>query len=110
MPLYERYVDALIQVAEVPPVGSNYNKNTKKIVIDGGLVDVENENDDARLTKALKDKADDVMEDIKMEADCPSQNPDSKMAILDLNVWMSLDHRILIKANLEFHISPVRHM
>ena len=43
----------------------------------------------------LKDIADDFKEDIKMEADCPSQNPDSKMAILYMNVWMSQDHKIL---------------
>ena len=97
MPLYERYVDNSNQVAEVPAIGCRYDRNTRRIVQDDVIVVEETgENEaDARLAVILRDIADDVKEEIKMDADCPSWNTDSKMAILDMEVWMGPDNRVL---------------
>ena len=99
MPLYERYVDNSNQVAEVPAIGCRYDRNTRRIVQDDVIVVEETgENEaDARLALVLRDIADDVKVDgcWKMDADCPSWNTDSKMAILDMKVWMGPDIRIL---------------
>ena len=85
-------------MAEVPAVGCRYDRNTKRLIKDDVIVEEsrDNENEaDARLAVVLKDIADDVKEEIKMEADCPSWNTDSKMAILDMEVWMGQENRIL---------------
>ena len=68
MMFYERYVDDSNQAVAIPPPGATYNHETRKIVIDRTLVS-EDEDEEARLARVLKDVADDIMPGIKMEAD-----------------------------------------
>jgi hypothetical protein len=48
-----------------------------------------------RLAVILNEIADDVQEEIKMEADYPSKNCNKKLAILDMNVWMNNESKIV---------------
>ena len=88
--LYERYIDDSNQVAEVPPPGSKYDAESKKVIIDESIVDVE-ECDDKRTARILTEIANDVMPGIVMEYDVPSNNSDYKMPILDMKVWIQED-------------------
>ena len=86
MMMYERYVDDSNQIAIVPPPGSKYNEERKKVEIDPQLKD-EDSPADERLAKILLSIANSIMECVKMEADWPSKNTDKKMPILDMKVW-----------------------
>ena len=48
MLMYERYIDDSNQVAVVPPPGSKYDAESKKVVMNEHVVDI-HENDDERL-------------------------------------------------------------
>ena len=85
--IYERYIDDSNQVAEVPPPGSKYERNSNKVIIDPDLDNI-HENDDERTAIILTDIANDVMPGIVMEYDVPTKNTDDKMAILDMKVWL----------------------
>jgi hypothetical protein len=89
MMFYERYVDDSNQAVAIPPPGATYNHETREIGIDRTLVS-EDEDEEARLARVLKDVADDIMPGIKMEADHPNKNDDKKMAILDMKVWQDI--------------------
>ena len=101
MPLYERYVDDSNQVAEVPPVEMEYDREKKKLVRKKEQGSTEGgervEEDDERLSRILKMIANDVLPCIDMEADWPSRNPDGKLPILDMKVWMSEQGEIMYK-------------
>ena len=95
MELYERYIDDSNQVAQVPPPGSKYDRNTKKVVYDPENV-INDDNDDDRLAKFLKEIANDVMPGvIVMEEDTPSRHEDKKLPILDMKVWKDADSYIV---------------
>ena len=85
--LYERYIDDSNQVAVVPPPGSKYDTESKKVVIDETNIDI-HENDDERTAKILTDIANDIIPGITMEYGVPSRNIDKKLAILDMKVWI----------------------
>ena len=85
--LYERYIDDSNQVAVVPPPGSKYDTESKKVVIDETNIDI-HENDDERTAKILTDIAKDIIPGITMEYGVPSRNIDKKLAILDMKVWI----------------------
>ena len=87
MPMYERFVDDSNQVAFVPPPGAIYDETQKNVVIDESLVDVD-ECDDERTARVLVKIANSIMPGIVMEYDVPSRNPDGKMPILDMEVWI----------------------
>ena len=96
MRLYERYVDDSNQVAEVPPAGSKYDRERKKIIYDETELALRvGEEEEDRLTRILLDIANDVQEGIIMEVDQPSQNADRKLPILDMKVWIDQDHFIV---------------
>ena len=68
MALYERYVDDSNQISRVPPPGSVYNAETRKVVQDPEMTDTRN--DDQRLAEILKQIANEVMPGvIVMEGD-----------------------------------------
>ena len=94
MKMYERYIDDSNQVAVVPPPGSWYDSNQKKVVIDANLA-VAEEEEDERLARILKSIANMVHDDITMEDDHPGRHEDSKMPILDMKVWMDGDGCIM---------------
>ena len=87
MMMYERYIDDSNQVAVVPPPGSRYDRESKKVVIDETIIDMD-ENDDKRLATILNEIANDIIPGIIMEHDIPSKNIDNKMPILDMKVWI----------------------
>ena len=87
MMLYERYVDDSNQGAVVPPPGARYDKQRKKVIVDPNNV-VEGEEENERLSRVLKDVANDIQEGIVMEEDHPGKHDDGKMPILDMKVWM----------------------
>ena len=94
MTLYERYVDDSNQAAEVPLPGSQYSAEQKKVIIDQNLA-IHDEDEEERLARVLKAIADDVIPEIKMVADFPSNNLDDKMAVLDMKVWMNRESIIM---------------
>ena len=85
MTKYKRYVDDSNQIAVVPPPGAKYDANTKTVVHEQ-VAQVEEEADDGRLARILKEIANDVQPGIIMEEDHPSQHTDGKMPILDMKV------------------------
>ena len=85
MKKYKRYVDDSNQVAVVPPPGARYDANTKTVVHEE-VNQVEDEADDSRLARILREIANDVQPGIVMEEDNPSKHPDGKMPILDMKV------------------------
>ena len=96
MRLYERYVDDSNQVAEVPPPGSKYDKERKKVVYDEREHALRiDEDEEDRLTRILVEIANEVQPGIIMEADHPNQNADKKLPILDMEVWINQDHFVV---------------
>ena len=94
MVVYERYVDDSNQIAKVPPPGSVYDTETRKVVQSLDFPDTRN--DDQRLAEVLKEIANEVMPGVVvMEEDVPSRNHDGKLAILDMKVWMGEGEYIL---------------
>ena len=96
MMLYERYVDDSNQVAEVPAVGTRYDIEQSKLVVDPQLRD-HNTPADERLAKVLLAIANTVMGCVEMEGDWPSKNEDGKMPILDMQVWMDQEGTLMYK-------------
>ena len=94
MKVYERYVDDSNQVAEVLPPGSVYNAEMKKVVLDHDIDD-QQVPEDERMAKILLSIANSIMPCVVMEGDWPSKNTDSKMAILDMKVWIDQNGDIL---------------
>ena len=94
MNVYERYVDDSNQVAKVPPNGYSFDVVTGKLKFD--LDDMrQNEQEDARLARILQQVANNVQTGIEMESDYPSKNRSQKLAILDMEVWIDPENRIL---------------
>ena len=94
MMMYERYVDDSDQTAVVPPPGAVFNVQSNKVEIDENLA-IEDENEELRLARVLKDIANNVNKDIVMVEDYPTKNDNGKMAVLDMNVWMDLENYIM---------------
>ena len=61
--LYDRYVDASNQVAEIPQLGSHYDVLTKKVITDDRNI-IEGDEGDARVAKVLTAIANSVREEI----------------------------------------------
>ena len=76
-----------LRLTVVPPPGSRYDRESKKVVIDETIIDMD-ENDDKRLATILNEIANDIIPGIIMEHDIPSKNIDNKMPILDMKVWI----------------------
>ena len=91
--MYERYIDDSNQVAVVPPPGSRYDPESKRVIVDEDNRDILAIDDDERLARILTEIANNIMPDIKMEYDVPSRNADYKMPILDMKVWI-MDRQI----------------
>ena len=69
-------------------MGSKYEKEDLRVKQNETELELrQDEERDSRLAQILKDIANQVMEDIEMEADFPSNNLDGKMAVLDTKVW-----------------------
>ena len=94
MRMYERYIDDSNQIAVVPPPGAKYDGNKNKVVIDIENIN-ENEQDENRLARILTDIANTIQEGIVMVEDTPSRNPDGKLPILDMKVWMDEADRVV---------------
>ena len=94
MMMYERYVDDSNQVAVIPPPGSRYCVDQRKIVIDTNIDEHETPGDE-RMAKILLSIANSIMPCVVMEGDWPSKNGDKKMPILDMKVWTDQDGNVL---------------
>ena len=98
MMLYERYVDDSNQAAIVPPPGTRYNRERKKIYVDQQMVEEDEKIEaDERLLRLLLDIANSIMNCVTMEGDCPSRNEDNKLPILDMKTWNKEDGTILFQ-------------
>ena len=84
------------QLAIIPPPGAKYDAESKKVVINNNNID-ETVSDDERTARIYTDIANDVMPGIEMEFDVPSRNSDSKMAIIDMKVWLDEDRNIMFQ-------------
>ena len=93
MLVYERYVDDSNQIAVVPPPGSTYDKERKKIIINPNTE--EQDKPDERMAKVLLSIANSIMPCVIMEGDWPSKNHDEKMPILDMKVWMEKNGNVM---------------
>ena len=94
MLVYERYVDDSNQAAVVPPEGSTYDAEQRRVVRDP-TVDDGSIPGDERMAKILLSIANSIMPCVVMEGDWPSKNPDGKMPILDMKVWTDDSGNIL---------------
>ena len=93
MRMYDRYVDDSNQAAEVLPPGSKYDKIRNKLEFDQDELLVRGEEgEEARLARIMREIANEVQEGIVMEEDYPDKNPNKKLAILDMCVWMNSEH------------------
>ena len=109
MLLYERYIDDSNQAAVVPLPGTIYDADLKKVVIDHELA-LQDDNKEARLVRVLKGIADDVIPEIKMVGDYPSNNDDKKMPVLDMKVWMSESESLILHEHYEKPMSSKKIM
>ena len=90
MPLYKLYIDDSNQLGRVPPEGSMYDANTKRVVNNEEEADLRRgEEKDSRLARVLRDIANDVQVGIELEEDHPSAHENGMMPILDMNVWVN---------------------
>ena len=103
MMLYKRYVDDSNQTAVVPPVGSVYDKEKRKVVISEEQHD-QSVPEDERLALVLLDIANSIMRCVGMEADTPSRNSDGKLPILEMKVWTD-ENGILLYQHYEKPVS-----
>ena len=94
MRIYKRYVDDSNQIAVVPPVGTVYDKDSQRLVVQQQQQDP-NITEDERLADILLDIANSVMECVTMEGDTPSKNNDGKLPILEMKVWTDSDGILL---------------
>ena len=106
MKMFKRYVDDSNQAAEVPPVGTKYDSDLRRIM---QYEEEKNERidecEDSRLARDLREIANHVMEGIMMEADFPSKNQDGKMPILDMKVWMCEEEGYILHQHYEKPVS-----
>ena len=96
MLVYERYADDSNQIAKTPPVGSKYDRNKQKVVYDENELRID-EQEDKRLARILKEIANTVQEGIVMVEDTPSQNSSGKLPILDMEVWMTEEKKVVYR-------------
>ena len=81
-------------MAKVPPNGYSFDVVTGKLKYD--LDDMrQDEQEDARLARILQQVANNVQTGIEMESDYPSKNRSQKLAILDMEVWVDPENRIV---------------
>ena len=78
----------------VPPAGSTYSAEQRKVVQDPNADD-RGVPDDERMARILVSIANSIMPCVVMEADWPLKNTDGKMPILDMKVWTDKDGNIL---------------
>ena len=98
MPLYKRYIDDSNQLGRVPPEGSMYDANTKRVVNNEEEADLRRgEEKDSRLARVLREIANDVQVGIKLEEDHLSAHENGMMPILDMNVWVNEEGIIMYK-------------
>ena len=72
MPLYKQCIDDSNQIGKVPPEGSKYNVETKRIEIDQNEADLRRgEHLDTRLARVIKDIANDIQTGIELEETIP---------------------------------------
>ena len=87
--MYDRYVDDSNQIAETIPPLTKYNVLSERSEID----EMQNPDEEAeeRTSQVLKEVADSVQPGIVMDIDHPSRNVESKLPILDMEVWLNGD-------------------
>ena len=83
-------------MAVVPLPGAKYDETLEKVFIDETMIDAE-ENEDERTARILIKVANSIIPGIEMEYDIPSKNSDSKMAILDMKVWIDEEGNIVFQ-------------
>ena len=104
--MFKRYVDDSNQAAVVPPVGTKYDSDLRRIVqYEEETNERIDECEDSRLARVLREIANHVMEGILMEADFPSKNQDGKMPILDMKVWMCEEEGYILHQHYEKPVS-----
>ena len=97
--LYKRYVDDINVAMQAVPCGATLQDG--RMVIDVDRVD--EQADDIRTMSILKQVGDSIHASIQLETDCPSNNADGKVPILDLKLWVNGDGLIMH----EHYMKPV---
>ena len=82
MLLYKRYVDDINVAMQAVPCGATLQDG--RMVIDVDRVD--EQADDIRTMSIMKQVGDSIHASIQLETDCPSNNDDGKVPILDLKI------------------------
>ena len=90
------YVDDMNIIFHPLPPGARWCAEERKMIIMHDKVEEDNgEQKDKRSMKEMKTMANTICPIIQMEEDCPSNNEDKKLPILDLKVWIG-NNRIIM--------------
>ena len=84
------YVDDMNIVFYPLPPGTRWSNENKKMVIEDGYIEDDRRRPaDERSMTEMKKMANSICPIIQMDEDYPSRNPDGKLPILDLKVWIT---------------------
>ena len=88
----QRYVDDLNMKSNKVPLGTTFNRVTKQLEVrplEQLSQEELNEPDDLRTANVVKEMANSIIPMFQRTVDCPSANPDHKLPVLDLKLWVS---------------------
>ena len=87
--VFKIYVDDENQVWRVFEKGRRWNKDHMEWREEWELEDLEKgEADDKRMMREILAMANTIEKDIRLTADMPSTNPDQKLPVLDVKMWV----------------------
>ena len=93
--LYRRYVDDMVVVARAIGLGWSFNKKKGIMEYDSNNAERDAElSDTERTAKVLAEIANSIHSQIQVTIDSPERNPDMKMPVLDLKLWINSDSGI----------------
>ena len=86
--LNSTYVDDKLIVTQVPPPGLRYEGGGEARVVESQVEPDRLLPGDRRTANFIQSVADDIFGCLRFTADCPSNNDDNRMPVLDLKVWL----------------------
>ena len=90
--MYCIYIDDQNFITEATGLGMRYNKDTESMEKIEELVESDRvEKADKRTIETIKEIGNSISDMIKLTADYPSKNPNGRVAMLDLELWIERD-------------------
>ena len=86
--MHQRYVDDTNVAAKQSEVGARYI-GEKVVINDASIAEDEGVPPDERTMRLLQQVASSIHPSIRLTIDYPSKNPDGKVAMLDLKMWIT---------------------